>query len=166
MTENKWMRHPVFDDYAISDDGNVRRLTGGRGAQVGKILRAAVNAAGYRYVNIGGTTRLIHVLVLEAFIGSRPPQGEARHLNDKKYDNRLCNLKWGTHVDNYADRVANGGGNQGSRHGMSKLNESSVTTIRKSFAQDASTYAALASRFNVSEACIRLVVTRQRWSHV
>ena len=45
---------------------------------------------------------------METFIGPCPAGMEARHLNDVKKDNRLENLRWGTHGDNVQDAYNNG----------------------------------------------------------
>lgn len=50
----------------------------------------------------------VHVLVLEAFVGSRPEGMVARHWNDNPVDNRVENLLWGTYSDNLNDCVRNG----------------------------------------------------------
>lgn len=50
----------------------------------------------------------VHVLVLEAFVGPRPPGMECLHSNDVGTDNRLSNLRWGTHSENLNDLVRNG----------------------------------------------------------
>jgi len=42
----------------------------------------------------------VHRLVLEAFVGTCPPEMETMHLNGCRSDNRLENLKWGTHEEN------------------------------------------------------------------
>lgn len=47
--------------------------------------------------------RMVHQLVLEAFVGPKPENYVARHLNDYPLDNRLCNLKWGTRQENSDD---------------------------------------------------------------
>jgi len=52
--------------------------------------------------------RYIHHLVLEAFVGPRPPGTECCHRNDIKTDNRLENLRWDTSSANMYDRVRNG----------------------------------------------------------
>jgi hypothetical protein len=52
----------------------------------------------------------IHGLVLNAFVGPKPEGLEARHLNDNPKDNRWPeNLVWGTHKQNVADLIRNGG---------------------------------------------------------
>ena len=53
-------------------------------------------------------TRLVHRLVLEAFVGPRPEGMVARHLNGDPGDNRLENLAWGTQSENNYDKVRHG----------------------------------------------------------
>ena len=50
---------------------------------------------------------LIHVLVLTAFRGPRPPGKQCRHLDSDPANNYWANLLWGTAVENAQDRVAN-----------------------------------------------------------
>jgi hypothetical protein len=57
-------------------------------------------------------SKKIHTLVLEAFVGPRPPGLVACHGNGDHFDNRLRNLRWGTYSDNAYDQV---------RHGTHKL---------------------------------------------
>jgi thymidylate synthase (FAD) len=59
-------------------------------------------------MRIEGVTqaKLVHNLVLEAFIGERPPGCEALHKNDNQADASLGNLSWGTSQDNANDRVS------------------------------------------------------------
>ena len=54
------------------------------------------------------TTRKVHQLVLEAFVGPRPKGYEACHKNDVSTDNRLENLYWGTREQNVSDQKRNG----------------------------------------------------------
>lgn len=73
-----------------------------------------------RYLQVhlrgGGRKRTVrvHHLVLEAFIGPRPPGLECLHANDIGTDNRAENLSWGTTSQNTLDKVKNG------RHPMAK----------------------------------------------
>lgn len=81
-----WKDIPGFTGFQVSDLGNVRRGE--------KLLRQHVAAkGGGRYVNLGKTTRLVHKLVLLAFIGPRP--GRITHRNGNRADNRLSNLFYG-----------------------------------------------------------------------
>lgn len=161
-----WKKHPVYTDYEVSDYGRVRRRTPNIGTRVGKVLRPGIQWQGYRVVGIGGRTPKVSVLVLEAFVSDRPKGNEARHLNDIKTDDRLLNLAWGTHSDNYRDRVFHGGGNHGSRHGLAKLSEADVVSIRARYVPKVITQKILGAEFGVTRECIKLIVNGQRWRHV
>lgn len=53
-------------------------------------------------------TKRVHHLVLEAFVGLRPPGTECCHADDYPGNNWDCNLSWGSRSDNMNDRVRNG----------------------------------------------------------
>lgn len=165
-----WRMHPVHNDYEVSNWGRVRRLTPQKGTRVGKVLKATRTKFGYESVALGRNlkfrTFFIHVLVLETFVGPRPNGFECLHDNDVKHDNVLSNLKWGTHAENYADRVASGGGNHGSRHGLAKLKEVDIVQIRSRYVPKVVTQKMLAAEFDVSRECISRVVRHTRWTHV
>ena len=48
-------------------------------------------------------TKLVHRIVLEAFVGPCPDNMICRHLNCRRKDNRSKNLRWGTHKENGED---------------------------------------------------------------
>ena len=50
----------------------------------------------------------VHHLVLEAFVGPRPPQMFGLHRDDNPENNHLSNLYWGTKTNNQNDKVRNG----------------------------------------------------------
>jgi hypothetical protein len=59
-----------------------------------KFRRLFPGKRGWVAVKIDYVTHYVHVLVLEAFAGPRPPGAVGRHLNGDKLDNRIKNLKW------------------------------------------------------------------------
>jgi protein gp37 len=98
---------PVVEDknYEVSNYGSVRRN--------GVVLAQAPHGNGYRQVAISTdgspVSRLVHVLVLEAFVGSRPDSTiESAHRNGDRADNRLANLRWETKEGNMADAARHG----------------------------------------------------------
>lgn len=98
--------------YEVSDQGRVRslarrvRLLTRTGEETSRsvalrILRPGRVSSGHVSVAIGkGNTRLVHQLVLEAFVGPCPEGCEVLHLNHSPDDNRLSNLKYGTRSEN------------------------------------------------------------------
>lgn len=121
MTE-RWMPVVGFEElYEVSDMGSVRslprsiiRVDGKPFRRRGQLLKPERNKNGHLRVTLsshGETTRkFVHVLILESFVGPRPDGHVSCHWNDVPDDNRLDNLRWGTHVDNGDDMVRNGSG--------------------------------------------------------
>lgn len=77
------------------------------------ILKQHVKPSGYVYVQLcqdgRRQQRLLHRVVLEAFVGPCPAGAESRHFPDpNKRNNRLANLLWGTHSENEQDKLAHG----------------------------------------------------------
>lgn len=89
-------------------------------------------STGYHGVGLGPHgNKLTHGLMMEAFYGRLPDGCEVCHNNGNKLDNRLVNLRYGTHSENQLDRSSHGTSNRGSRHGMSKLTDDDVSNIRR-----------------------------------
>jgi hypothetical protein len=113
----------------------------------------------------GSGPRYFHSLVCEWTHGERPAGNEAAH----SCGNRICvnprHLRWATTSENQMDRRQHGTANTGSRHGMSRLNESQVREIRLLHSSGV-TGSELSRRFNVSAPTISGVVNRKRWVHV
>ena len=87
-----------FDNYEVSNLGNVKNKTSGR------VLRQGYNHDGYPHVNLNKRTKTIHRLVALAFIENPLSKPLVDHINNVRDDNRVCNLRWATNPNN--------GGNQ------------------------------------------------------
>lgn len=111
MTAEQWRSITSEPNYEVSDLGRVRRARPGSSTHAGKILRSSLSH-GYPQVTLfhGGvqSTRKIHALVAEAFLGPRPEGQQVRHLNGTRSDPRLVNLAYGPASDNQQDSVAHG----------------------------------------------------------
>lgn len=105
--------------YEVSNLGNVRSLdreverARGTWRMRGKALKPYPDSYGYLNLRIsypeGRRMRLVHQLVLEAFVGPKPsPLHCACHNNDVNTDNRVENLRWDIHDGNMQDIVRNG----------------------------------------------------------
>lgn len=104
--------------YEVSDLGRVRSVErivqfGPRTRKVpSTVLKPGKNPKGVLFVNLSNGAakeRRVHQLVLEAFVGPRPPGMEGCHWDDNKENNTLSNLRWDTHSANELDKVRNGG---------------------------------------------------------
>ena len=113
MTTEVWRRIPMAPDYEASNLGNVRNAVKRRGTRVGKILTQRPNSRGlYPVVDVRidgrKVVKRVHRLVGDAFFGSIPDGLETRHLNGDGFDNRLANLRYGTHAENMQDAIEHG----------------------------------------------------------
>ena len=86
-----------------------------------------------------------------------------------KCDTPLCvrpsHLFVGTHQDNMTDCNLKGRGNQGSKHGLSKLTEPQIIRIRALHSKGR-TMAFLADMYRVHRSNIEHIIHRRRWRHV
>ena len=164
----EWRRHPIIDRYEISNLGRVRRAAPGPNTRVGKILKQTWSGPhGYLIVHPSGfSNRQVHTLVLECFVGVRPPNLEARHLDGDRTNNRADNLVWGTPLENGQDRERHGRTARGSRGGRAKLTEADVRAIRSRHRPRIVTFEHLASEFGVSVACIQAIIQCRNWKHL
>jgi hypothetical protein len=131
----------------------------------GKVLRLRPGGKNSPYVTVylgqggPGAKVRVHQAILLTFVGPRPKGMICCHNNGDKLDNRLDNLRYDTPRANVLDRALHGTDNRGERHGMSKLSDAEVRFIlgaQLDFIQD------MAKRFNVSEACIRSILSLRR----
>lgn len=109
----KWKPIPGFENwYEVSNLGRVKSLRTSNG-QPARILRQNVKHLGYRSVclyrgNSHQNRRMVHRLVLSAFVGECPDGYVACHRNGDASDNRLQNLYWGSVSENQLDAVRHG----------------------------------------------------------
>lgn len=175
VLQERWL--PVVDwegRYEVSDQGNVRSLWAPRGPRLKpRLLKQRVHAPapdGRMVVFLCDAARrkpelrLVHHLVLEAFVGPRPDGQETRHGPGGALDNRLVNLCWGTHADNIRiDKVRDGTNLSGERHPAAKLTAASVRKIRRRHAAG-ETPEMLACEFGVTKSNISYIVNGKSWA--
>jgi HNH endonuclease/NUMOD4 motif len=116
--EEEWRPIPWSNGiYEASSMGRIRSVkaasTWSRWAyHKGQVLTPYPSNNGYLGVAIRvdgkDTRKLVHSLVLEAFVGPRPEGFDACHNNGDKADNRLENLRWDSRKANQADKVRHG----------------------------------------------------------
>ena len=152
MTE-RWRPITGFA-YDVSDHGRVRRIGGGRGAVVGRILKCPRSTDGYPSVVLSRSavpyTRRVHALVMEAFVGSRPDGYLIDHIDHQRTNNRLSNLRYATRSENAA---------RGEDNGMTSLTANDVRRIRR-------VVAPVLNEFGISVSCLADILLRRTWGHI
>lgn len=155
--------------YEVSDLGRVRSFDRRCGSvragkpwsmtKRGRIMRPNNQPNGYLGLMLSNgdrsEKRLVHRIVLEAFVGPRPHGFWAAHNNGIKTDNRLCNLRWDTASNNQADKRKHGTALIGEKARDAKLTEADVRMIRS-----------LPKTTNMQRIAEQLGVTRQTVWHV
>ena len=160
-----------FPGYRVGNDGSFWSCwaTNGCLTSTWKQLRGFPVKGGYVIAAMRQNgipkTRLLHHLVLEAFVGPCPEGMETCHENDISNDNRVENLRWGTRESNFRDRDRNGGTARGTKIGLSKLNDEKVLAIRtRAFSGES--LAELAKEFGCNDRNVSQIVLGRTWKHV
>lgn len=171
MSSLKWRVIPDWEEYEISECGDVRRVKSGRGARSGLILRPWINPrTGYLQVTLWHRNRRsqqsIHRLVALAFWGAPPSSKHVvAHVDGSRTNNHWRNLRWATQRENMADRIRHGTANCGSRNGQARLDETCVLAIRKMGA-GLVPKAFIADGYGISRQTVDDVLSRRRWKHL
>ncbi len=143
------------NDYLITDCGEVVSVRKSSGKET--VRKTSPMNTGYLAVNLptpdGSTrrSRLVHHMVLEAFVGPRPEGMVACHKDGNVLNNHVSNLRWDTQSANLLDRV---------RHGTStrKFTDEQVTEIRRLVSGGVSDRK-VAKRFGVARNTIRGIIS-------
>lgn len=157
-----------FPDYRVGSDGFIWSK---RGSRDWRQLKQNRGNHGYCQVTLrnekGCAPRLVHRVVLEAFVGPCPDGMEACHypVQDRAC-NAICNLRWGTKSSNQRDRVFHGTDARGEKAVTSLLTEERVLSIRNRFAAKELSVSEAARIHGVNENTIRFVVKGITWQHV
>lgn len=122
LPEETWRDIPGYEgQYQASSLGRIRGLERyieqtDRNGRVqkrhvpGRILKPYGSRTGpYMKVTINGKKIRVHKLVTEAFFGPCPKGMEVLHSNGNARDNRISNLKYGTHSENVRETYSYGG---------------------------------------------------------
>ncbi len=143
--------------YAVNEAGEVY-------SRVSKRWLKSWPVNGYPMVALGSTRRkrLVHLLVLQTFVGPCPEGQEARHLDGNRRNPARANLCYGTKQENAADRDVHGTTARGEQVGGAKLTAEQVLAIR----DDTRTLKQIAATYGVHFSLISLIRKRKVWAHV
>lgn len=160
MTPARYAPVPDWPHYRCGSDGGVWSDYSGEW----KRLKPRTSNQGHPYVMLSDKPLpkrrvAVHTLVLEAFVGPRPPGLEAHHSPDPDKSNcAIGNLCWAVPAVVVAAAVGRGL-YRGSRGRRTKLCEEGVREIRAS----GETGPVLAARFGIVLQTVYKIRSRQRW---
>ncbi len=164
-----YKRHPVFTHYAVSKSGQVWSIYYQRN------LKGQPGIHGYigfnLYLPSGKIKRKSRAsLILETFVGPRPKDFQAAHLDGKNTNDVLSNLKWCSRAENESHKHIHGTIMNGEKNGWSKLTANDVRYIRKHFKCPGhgikSNAQELAEKFSIHKATIFDITRRESWRHL
>src|SRR5689334_6907179 len=166
MENETWATIPFAPNYAVSDHGRVKRLTGGSGVRAGRILKLGYSR-GYAHVSLyydgKSVTKDVHALVAICFLGPIPsPSHELAHNDGIRANCKASNLRWATRKENIADQSIHGTSSVGTRNGRALLTEENVRYIR-SYPRDYGSRQKLAKELGVSVRVIDKVRSGESW---
>lgn len=122
--------------------------------------------SGYGVYTLGGVRQRTHRITWMWENGPIPEGMFVLHKCDNPSCVRVSHLFLGDHKSNMADARSKGRMNRGSSHGMAKLTEDVVLTIREMYRNQRPTYRELAEAFGVTDRMIGLIVRGRNWRHV
>lgn len=167
--------------YDVSSCGRVRSLTrkimteSGKYKTInGRILKPRLegHTISKRYLFVSlykdgkEKQRKIHHLVLENFVGGRPPKMEGCHKDGNSLNNHVANLKWGTREDNTRDKIKHGHSARGERSATSVLKEDQVRMIRILANAKGWTKKKIAEKYNIGETTVYDIINRKSWKFI
>lgn len=123
-----------FPGYQVSSWGRIASLWARGGSQhqgwhmsSGRTIMCLVRKKnGYLAANVRDLsgkrwTLVVHRAVIEAFNPQTDPDHHCLHRDGDRLNNRISNLRWGSHTENVRDRALHGTDNRGERHPLSKI---------------------------------------------
>ena len=156
-------RHPIYTRYSVTKDGRVYSHI------YNKFLKPSLTGERVKYFTLNLREKMVkhpkmqkvHILVLETYIGLRPKNCEAAHLDGDCLNNSLKNLKWVKPKINTHHRQVHG-------RAAVKLNEHQVLEIRRDFKKIGrrSNAEKLAKKYKVSRQAIDNIINRRTWGYI
>jgi hypothetical protein len=165
--EIQWKQNSHYPNYAISEYGDVKRLTNSTNAIAGKILKPWSHQ-GYLELHLtanGIQKRFkVHSLVAEAFIGVRPEGLQVNHKDCDKLNNHYSNLEYVTAAENTRHAWRNGRCHVGESSKKAVLKEwqvRGILTLKSKMA-----VREVAKLFRCGVGTVSEIQTRKIWKHV
>jgi hypothetical protein len=164
----EWRAVVGFQDYAVSENGDVVRVVDGKTRKAGHVLTPKKESTGHLRVklSINGKKQLVsvHRIVAMAFHGEPVAGQVCRHLDGNPMNNHFTNLKWGTCLENHDDRRRHGRSFNGERNGRARLTQHQAEAIRAEYDGSYGCVARLARKYRVGWTTINDIVAGRKWA--
>lgn len=169
-----WRAVPGWPAYSVSDQGRVQGPSGKvlRPQPVHDKIKGTRTLSDRVYqmeveLRSGGKRKKVpvHKIVLEAFVGPRPPGMECCHWDNDVANNTLANLRWGTSTENGLDKRRHGT-RKGELNSMVRLTEREVLEIRSRWGSEAISKRELGRQYGISYHTVHSIVKGRRWQHI
>ena len=173
MEHEIWKQVPRWENiYEVSNLGRVRRVAPVKGKETCRLMNFSDCGYGYKYVKFrfnGRSERpLVHRVVMEAFVGSRPSQIQVNHKDGIRSNNALSNLEYVTCSENHKHAYSVLGrtktNTKGEKNGMAKLTSYKVEEIRRMYSRGGITQQKIADQYGVNQTMIGFIVRRANWT--
>lgn len=174
-----WKDIPGWEGmYSVSNFGNVKSLkrTINENVKEGcrnknyqvqeRILKKSIQPTGHLRVSLSKNSkvkyRMIHSLVLLAFVGKKPAGTECCHKDGNPANNTLSNLYYGTRSENINDAKKHGTFPMGSKRPGAILTEEEAKEIYELCEKRISDHE-IAKLFNVTKGCVVQIRLGKNW---
>ena len=154
--------------YAVSNFGEIFSVY-----KNGKVvaLRQAKQRDGYHLVRLYKKAqqqdRLVSRIVAEHFIENPNNYKEVNHKDGDKSNNSYSNIEWCTRSQNMTHAIKMGLAKRfGENCGTSKLTESDVLKIRKTYSSGGVSQSEIARDYKVTPSAIYYIVKNKTWKHI
>lgn len=161
---------PGFDGYVVDEYANVYNQN------IGLLLNNFVGSRKKGYLSVmlrqcrgKQISRMIHTLVLEAFVGPRPKGYHGCHMDGDVNNNHLSNLRWLSAKENMSHKKIHGTENWGERNFMTKLSEKQIIKMRKEYVRKSlriSNLKELGKKYGMNYRVVYKIVIGESWSHI
>ena len=108
----------------------------------------------------------VHTLVLNTFVGLAFRGMECRHIDNNAANNHISNLKWGTHLENEADKDRHKTRPYGEKNGKSVLTRQKAKEIKYILSLGLFSCKKVGEFYGVSKGAIENIKYRRTWVDV
>ena len=169
VAEVEYRDIPGFPGYRAGSDGSIwsrRRVGRYHDATGWRKLNPSKNTGGYYVVILYAESRpvqlLVHRIVLETFVGPRPPGTLGAHNNGVRTDNRPENLSWKTSKENWDDQRLHGTAPEGEKSPLAKLRAADVLEIVR-LRNEGVAYRMITARFGITASGVSNIMHGKCW---